>query len=55
MGIATGPKIRYHLDMPDTGAQEGLKVLVIDIGGTNVKVLATGQTERAQVPVGADR
>jgi predicted NBD/HSP70 family sugar kinase len=30
-----------------------LKVLVIDIGGTNVKVLATGQNERRRFPSGA--
>ena len=29
-----------------------LKVLVIDIGGTNVKVLATGQNERRRFPSG---
>ena len=29
------------------------KVLVVDIGGTNVKILATGQTERRKVPSGA--
>jgi predicted NBD/HSP70 family sugar kinase len=29
-----------------------LKILVIDIGGTNVKVLATGQKERRRLPSG---
>jgi predicted NBD/HSP70 family sugar kinase len=29
-----------------------LKILVIDIGGTNVKVLATGQKERRRFPSG---
>jgi len=29
-----------------------MKVLVIDIGGTNVKILATGQAERRKVPSG---
>ena len=29
-----------------------LKVLVIDVGGTHVKVLATGQTEERKIPSG---
>lgn len=29
-----------------------MKVLVVDVGGTNVKVLATGQTEARKVPSG---
>lgn len=29
-----------------------MKVLVVDIGGTNVKILATGQTERRKYPSG---
>lgn len=29
-----------------------VKVLVIDVGGTHVKVLATGQTERREIPSG---
>jgi predicted NBD/HSP70 family sugar kinase len=29
-----------------------MKVLVVDIGGTNVKILATGQTERRRFPSG---
>jgi polyphosphate glucokinase len=29
-----------------------MKVLVIDVGGTNVKILATGQTEPRHVPSG---
>jgi polyphosphate glucokinase len=29
-----------------------MKILVIDVGGTNVKVLATGQTERRKFPSG---
>ena len=29
-----------------------MKVLVIDIGGTNVKILATGQTESRKFPSG---
>jgi polyphosphate glucokinase len=36
-----------HHSVPST-----LKVLVIDIGGTNVKVLATGQKERRKFPSG---
>ena len=31
-----------------------MKVLVIDIGGTNVKVLATGQAERRMFPSGPE-
>ena len=31
-----------------------VKVLVIDIGGTNVKILASGQTERRKFPSGKD-
>lgn len=30
-----------------------MKVLVIDVGGTNIKLLATGQTERRKFPSGA--
>jgi len=30
------------------------KVLVIDVGGTNVKLLATGQTERRKFPSGRE-
>ena len=29
-----------------------MKVLVIDVGGTHVKILATGKTELARVRVG---
>ena len=29
-----------------------MKVLVIDVGGTNVKILATGQKERRRFPSG---
>ncbi len=31
-----------------------MKVLVIDIGGTHVKVLATGQRQRVEIPSGPD-
>jgi predicted NBD/HSP70 family sugar kinase len=31
-----------------------MKVLVVDVGGTNVKLLATGQTEVRKVPSGAE-
>jgi predicted NBD/HSP70 family sugar kinase len=31
-----------------------VQVLVIDIGGTNVKMLASGQTERRRFPSGKD-
>ena len=31
-----------------------LKVLVIDVGGTGVKILATGQTERRRFPSGKE-
>lgn len=30
------------------------KILVIDIGGSNVKILATGQKDRIKIPSGAD-
>ena len=38
--------------MPRTARKR--KVLVIDVGGTNVKVLATGQTERRKFPSGRE-
>jgi predicted NBD/HSP70 family sugar kinase len=31
-----------------------MNVLVIDIGGSNIKILATGQPERIKIPSGAD-
>ena len=31
-----------------------MNVLVIDVGGTNVKFLATGETERRRFPSGPD-
>ncbi len=31
-----------------------MKVLVVDIGGSNVKILASGQTERIKIPSGND-
>ena len=36
----------------DAGAAKGAKVLVIDVGGTNVKMLATGQKEPRKYPSG---
>lgn len=36
--------------MQDTG--RAAKVLVVDVGGTNVKILATGQAERRRFPSG---
>jgi len=38
--------------MPGLTMPTNLKILVIDIGGTNVKVLATGQKERRRFPSG---
>ena len=38
--------------MKATHVAKALKVLVIDIGGTNVKMLATGQKERRRYPSG---
>jgi polyphosphate glucokinase len=35
--------------------KKALKVLAVDIGGTNVKILATGQTEPRKFPSGALR
>ena len=32
------------------GQLESMNVLVVDIGGTHVKILATGQKERASFP-----
>jgi polyphosphate glucokinase len=29
-----------------------MKILVVDVGGTGVKVLATGHTERVKIPSG---
>ena len=37
-------------DVPTTSA--GRKVLVVDVGGTSVKILATGQSERRSIPSG---
>ncbi|WP_186757610.1 ROK family protein [Echinicola salinicaeni] len=31
-----------------------MKILVIDIGGSNIKILATGQEERIKIPSGSD-
>jgi polyphosphate glucokinase len=33
-------------------AQDERKVLVIDVGGTNIKILATGQKEPVKIPSG---
>src|SRR6476661_889440 len=38
--------------MPETPVRSIMNVLVIDIGGTNVKILATGQQERVRFPSG---
>jgi predicted NBD/HSP70 family sugar kinase len=42
--------------MMDTmaGKKKGKKVLVIDVGGTNIKMLATGVEERIKIPSGKD-
>jgi polyphosphate glucokinase len=37
-----------------SAARKTSKVLVIDIGGTNIKLLATGQTEPTKIPSGPD-
>ena len=34
--------------------KESMKVLVVDVGGTNVKILATGQSRTSGVSLGAD-
>jgi hexokinase len=31
-----------------------MNVLVVDVGGTNLKILATGQTERRKAPSGPE-
>lgn len=38
--------------MKATGAKQGLKILVIDVGGTHVKILATGQRQELEVASG---
>jgi len=38
--------------MADKNEKPALRVLAVDIGGTNVKMLATGQTERRRFPSG---
>ena len=38
--------------MPETPVRSIMNVLVIDIGGTNVKILATGQQERVKFSSG---
>ena len=39
----------------DDGTRDaGRKVLVVDIGGSGVKILATGQTERRKIPSGPE-
>lgn len=39
---------------PDRSAAPPASILVIDIGGTKVKILATGQTEPRKAPSGKD-
>ena len=39
-------------DRVEDGGAGGMKVLVIDVGGTHVKILATGQTEERRVESG---
>src|SRR5262245_57435841 len=41
-------------DRPMRKRNTTMKVLVIDVGGTNVKILATGQQERRTTPSGPD-
>ena len=36
----------------NTGEKDAKKILVIDVGGTNVKMLATGQREERKIPSG---
>ena len=45
-----GSVIRRRHGSP--GGREAVKVLVIDIGGTHLKALATGQTESRRIPSG---
>jgi polyphosphate glucokinase len=42
------------LSMPTQKAQKPAKVLVIDVGGTNVKMLASGQKEPRKSPSGPE-
>src|SRR5262252_5913839 len=44
---------RYHPEVLDYGRGcDSLHTLVVDIGGTSVKILATGQTEARSFPSG---
>src|SRR5437762_1896370 len=36
----------------DTSGEKRPKVLVVDVGGTHIKVLATGQKDRREIPSG---
>jgi polyphosphate glucokinase len=38
----------------NAGEKDAKKILVIDVGGTNVKMLATGQREERKIPSGPD-
>ena len=43
---------RLRRACPRQGDNGGVKVLVIDVGGTHVKLLATGRRTRAEIPSG---
>jgi predicted NBD/HSP70 family sugar kinase len=45
---------RYLTDRTEWAVSPGNKVLVIDIGGTHVKLLATGQKEPIKIPSGPE-
>jgi polyphosphate glucokinase len=44
-------KVLWELQISSRGGRQ-LKVLVVDVGGTHIKVLATGQTEPREFPSG---
>lgn len=41
-------------EAPRRPITHGMHILVIDVGGTNVKLLATGRTDRLKIPSGPD-
>jgi polyphosphate glucokinase len=51
-GSANQVKIARHRVLAEVPARSIMKVLVIDIGGTSIKVLATGRRTRLRLPSG---
>jgi len=51
--LVAGEGGRAPQDRADAGRKSSVKnVLVVDVGGTSVKILATGQKERRSLPSG---